>query len=307
MAQHDYSIANQSGSSFRADLNNALSAVVSQNSGSAAPTTMFAYQMWADTTAGVMKLRNGANSAWITLYELDGTFVTTDIKLGLGTAAAPSLTFTGDLNTGIYSPGADRVAITTGGTGRLFVDASGNVGVGTGSPAESLHTTGNIRFSLAGFLGEVGAGPYDIQLGPNPGSTFSVARNLAFFTNVGSGVSSERVRIDSSGRLLVGTTSNSGGATIQAIGSVQASIALRFPANNKNGGTTKPTAIETISTDGGNNTATVYANNRYGSGKWVFLAGFDTSGNAINSTTSASSGATFVFCITDAATNFPTT
>jgi len=131
---------------------------------------------------------------------------------------------------------------------------------------------------------------------------------LVFSTTAdGASTPTERMRIDSSGRLLVGTSSNSGGATIQAIGSVQASIALRFPANNKNGGTTKPTAIETISTDGGTNTATVYANNRYGSGKWVFLAGFDSSGNAINSTTSTAGGATFVFCITDAATNFPAT
>jgi hypothetical protein len=51
----------------------------------------------------------------------------------LGSAATPSIAFTGDLNTGIYSPGADQVAVATNGTGRLFVDASGNVGVGTSS------------------------------------------------------------------------------------------------------------------------------------------------------------------------------
>jgi hypothetical protein len=52
-----------------------------------------------------------------------------------GSAAAPALTFTGATSdTGLYSPGADQVAIGTGGTGRLFVDASGRVGVGTGSP-----------------------------------------------------------------------------------------------------------------------------------------------------------------------------
>jgi hypothetical protein len=53
----------------------------------------------------------------------------------LGAAATPSLTFAGDTNTGIYSPGADQVALATGGTGRLFVDANGNVGIGTASPA----------------------------------------------------------------------------------------------------------------------------------------------------------------------------
>jgi hypothetical protein len=53
--------------------------------------------------------------------------------LQLGSASAPSLYFTGDPNTGLYSPGADQVAITTGGTGRLFVDASGTVSVVNGT------------------------------------------------------------------------------------------------------------------------------------------------------------------------------
>ena len=48
-----------------------------------------------------------------------------------GSASTPGITFTGDLNTGIYSPGADQVAVATNGTGRLFVDASGRVLVGT--------------------------------------------------------------------------------------------------------------------------------------------------------------------------------
>ncbi len=48
-----------------------------------------------------------------------------------GSASSPSITFTGDTNTGLYSPGADQVAVTTGGTARLFVDASGRLLVGT--------------------------------------------------------------------------------------------------------------------------------------------------------------------------------
>jgi hypothetical protein len=64
---------------------------------------------------------------------------------GLGSAAAPSFAFTGDLNTGLYSPGADQVAISTGGTGRLFVDASGNVGVGIDTPTANLHVKSNVN------------------------------------------------------------------------------------------------------------------------------------------------------------------
>ena len=100
---------------------------------------MYAYMLWADTTAGIMKMRNGANSAWISLWELDGTFIATDISLGAGTAGAPSLYFTGDTNTGIYSPGADQVAISTGGTGRLFVSSAGLVGIGNSDPRGIVH------------------------------------------------------------------------------------------------------------------------------------------------------------------------
>lgn len=47
-----------------------------------------------------------------------------------GTAAAPSITTTGDTNTGVFFPAADTVAIGTNGTSRVRVDSSGNVGVG---------------------------------------------------------------------------------------------------------------------------------------------------------------------------------
>ena len=66
MAQHDYNIANQSGADFRADLNNALSAIATVNSGATEPSTTFAHQLWVDTSSNVLKIRNAANNAWIT-------------------------------------------------------------------------------------------------------------------------------------------------------------------------------------------------------------------------------------------------
>ncbi len=164
MAQHDYVIANGTGAAVRSDLNNALAAIVSNNSGATEPATMYAYQWWADTSTGLLKLRNAANNAWITLRELDGT-----LTIEAGTVSAPGLAFASDLNTGIYSPGADQVAITTNGVERVewgttevvfndggtnydfriegdtvdslfFVDASTDrVGLGTSSPSALFH------------------------------------------------------------------------------------------------------------------------------------------------------------------------
>jgi hypothetical protein len=62
-----------------------------------------------------------------------GVATITSGVFALGSASNPSISFNGDANSGLYSPGADQVAVSTGGTGRLFVDASGNVGVGTSS------------------------------------------------------------------------------------------------------------------------------------------------------------------------------
>ena len=121
MATHDYVLANQSGSSFRTDLNNALAAVVTGNSSGTEPSTTYAYMEWNDTSNGVKKIRNAANNAWVELFQLDGTLTMED-----GAEATPGLAFRDDLNTGIWSSGADALDISTGGTKRFTIDSSGD-------------------------------------------------------------------------------------------------------------------------------------------------------------------------------------
>ena len=133
MATHDYILANASGAAFRTDLNNALAAIVSNNSNSSSPATTYAYQWWADTSAGVLKIRNSANNAWIELLQLDGTLTLED-----GSAANPAIAFRDDLNTGIFSAGADQINISTGGTQRLAIDGTGKVGIKATSMAAQL-------------------------------------------------------------------------------------------------------------------------------------------------------------------------
>ncbi len=72
MATHDYILANASGAAFRTDLNNALAAIVSNNSNSSEPATKYAYQWWVDTSANIVKIRNSANNAWINLFTTAG-------------------------------------------------------------------------------------------------------------------------------------------------------------------------------------------------------------------------------------------
>ena len=132
MATHDYVIANGTGAAVRSDLNGAFAAIVSQNSSASEPSPTYAYMSWADTTAGVMKMRNGSNSGWISLYQLDGEW--TSIAIENGTAAAPSFYFRNSgTDTGIYSPGTDQLGISTAGVSRLIADNNGCITIGTSS------------------------------------------------------------------------------------------------------------------------------------------------------------------------------
>ena len=114
MAQHDYVIDNSTGANVRADLNNALQAIVTNNSGSSAPSATFPFMLFADSAAGTMKIRNAADNAFIELFQLDGTFTLED-----GSASTPALAFRDDLNTGIFSSAADTFNVATGGVERM--------------------------------------------------------------------------------------------------------------------------------------------------------------------------------------------
>lgn len=74
MSQHDFSIANQTASSARADINNGLQALASNNSGGSAPSTTYANMFWYDTTNNLLKVRDETDSSWINvLYINQGT------------------------------------------------------------------------------------------------------------------------------------------------------------------------------------------------------------------------------------------
>jgi hypothetical protein len=243
---------------------------------------------------GLLKLRNAANSGWVTIRQLDGEFSTVPVENGtaaapsiffkdsgtdtglfspgadqvaistggtvrltssttaissalpidvpLASAATPSLTFTGDLDTGIFSPGADTLAITTAGTNRLHITSAGLVGIGNTGPDAKLHITGGASFTggeanlavtssttasvpatisslnsdatlqiFAGGLGSGGSRGGQIDL--KGGAAATDAGTILFRTGTGTGGTSqtEKARLDASasGRLLVGTSSTS--------------------------------------------------------------------------------------------------
>ena len=67
------------------------------------------------------------------------------VAVPLGSTGAPSYTFVGDLNTGIFSPLADNIGFSTAGATRMIIDSLGNVGIGTPAPTTRLDIEGQIR------------------------------------------------------------------------------------------------------------------------------------------------------------------
>lgn len=150
----DYSLANQSGLAFRTELNTILAAVVSQNSGSSAPSTTNAYQLWVDTsvTPALLKIRNGANNAWITIGDVTAA--------NLGLASLAGATFTGNVTMNAQSDvrfadsdSSNYVALQ--GAATIGSNVTFTLPSSDGSSGQVLQTNGSGVLSFASTSGAV--------------------------------------------------------------------------------------------------------------------------------------------------------
>jgi hypothetical protein len=111
--QADYVVSNGTGAAVRSDINGQLAAIVTNNSGAVEPTTTYAFQWWADTTTGLLKIRNAANSAFVTV----GTLASTNLGLlSSSTAASTYLALAGGTITGALEIGSAGSLVFEGST-----------------------------------------------------------------------------------------------------------------------------------------------------------------------------------------------
>ena len=144
-----------------------------------------------------------ANNSETRYLKLAGGTLTGTLAHPLGAAATPSIAFTGDTNTGIYSPGADQVAISTGGTGRLLIGSAGTV-------TQTLAAASNNGFAINNGTNDliaIGAGGFAANGGSVTDGGIRTTNNLVFATGSGA---PERLRITSAGLVGVGTSSPNG-------------------------------------------------------------------------------------------------
>jgi len=133
-----------------------------------------------------------------------GAASATSIANALGAVGTPSYTFTGDTNTGIYSPAADTLAFVGGGVEAMRIDSGGYLSLGSGSA---------IQNSLLVFPGGVSGTPFrrGIKLAADPDGQFdfyinSNQNNAAFRWFNGNGAA-EMMRITAVGDVGIGVSS----------------------------------------------------------------------------------------------------
>jgi len=186
--------------------------------------------------------------------------VTTPLLPAAGSVSAPAFSTSGDTNTGIYFPAADTIAFTEGGSEAMRITATSNVGIGTTTPAQRLDVAGVIQSSAVSpalYLNKTdnatdektwrmttGGSIFAIQTLSDDGSVARFALEISRVgTSVGdirfiNGTNQERMRIDSTGNVGIGTTTAAtrldvnGDVTItdKIIHSGDTNTAIRFPA-----------------------------------------------------------------------------
>ena len=185
-------------------------------------------EQWLDTTGGTYVFKVWDGSAWRsesgTFVDVSGDTMTGALGIIAGSAGSPGLYFTGDTNTGIYSPGADQVAVSTGGTVRLTTTTTG---ITSALPVDV--PLGAVGTPSITFTGDLNTGIY------SPG-----ADQIAITTG-GTG----RLFIDSSGRLLAGTSTartNFFGTTLSSLTQIEGT-----------GGSTARGSLSVLNNDVSNN------------------------------------------------------
>ena len=215
-----------------------------------------------------------AGSTTLTLPTTTGTLVVTGgaqtIEFADGTVSAPSITNSGDTNTGIYFPAADTIAFTEGGVESMRITSTGKVGIGTTPAAWDTSANSTVlqvySSSFFDFLGaqlDVGLNTYYDgsnyrRIGTAEATRYSQSGGAHFWSTAASGSAgstitwTEQMRINANSPVLclAGGSTAAGGTGI-AFPATQNASSNANTLDDYEEGTWTPTLV-------GNSTAGTY-------------------------------------------------
>lgn len=246
MSQNDLVIANQTFPATRADINSALQALGSLNSGPSEPSTLYANMLWYDTTYNILKMRSEADDAWIDVGTLDqslNTFTPSGVaELTQGQAEDSASTVFGQVSgqrlaqavaAAATASGLTRVSLfTSSGTFNVPADASTAMVLYTGGGGGGAKRTENDSNNNAGGGGTAGFGFKIFDLTPSAAETITIgAGGAGVSANVGNGTSGGDT-------IAFGFTATGGTAGTTTAAGADGSASSTFPPSRTSLGST---------------------------------------------------------------------
>lgn len=222
----NFPIPNDTGSNFRADVNENLTDLYSTSSGSSAPPGAIDNQMWVDTSTNPDTLKIKQGSSWISL----GT-----IETNLGLSPANSPTFSGNLNlsAGSASSLPLRVVGDTD-TGLFFATNTVNIHAGGTTAHEFTASASSPKVQVQATNASASSPSYSFASDTNTGLFRSAADKIGVSTG-----GTERATFDSNGLtikeqkgIVLADTDSSHHVTIKPPGTISSNYALTLPADD---------------------------------------------------------------------------